>query len=456
MPEFGGRAKIEASAAKLLDAMRGKPELLGADVMFTRGESYSLSLLDGEPEENAYGVSGGISLRCISQDGRQGIATASDISEPSLENLAEWSYKNCLASGRDEGVVLYDGFGAGEETSLELFDEDLSGVATAAFRMKICSDMTAIARSRDKRVISVRSASWSHGFGESFYSSTAGLSLWKRGTRASCGVAVVLGDGESYEMGSYGQSGRFSGDLDAESIAGEAVDRTARILGGKPLPTGKYTLLLEPEVSASIVDEIGEMFCASEVHKGRSLMRGMIGQSVAGGAVTLIDDARLPRRLGSSSFDREGVPTGRTVLIDSGTAKAYLYNLQHAAKDGVRSTGNAAGGLSETPDVSPSNLILVPGEDSPECMVKKAGRGFWVTELMGLHTINCVSGEFSLGAKGVFFENGSMCGAVAGVTIAGNLMSFLQKITSVGNDLVFFGSTGAPSIVVEDISIAGQ
>jgi PmbA protein len=198
------------------------------------------------------------------------------------------------------------------------------------------------------------------------------------------------------------------------------------------------------------------MFCASEVHKGRSLMEGRLGQPVAGSAVTLIDDARLPRRLGSSHFDREGVPTGRTVLIDSGTANAYIYNLQHAAWDGVSSTGNAGGGLSELPDVVPSNLVLEPGADSPEYLMRSVKRGFFVTELMGLHTINSVSGEFSLGAKGVFIENGSCRGAVAGVTIAGNLIGFLKKITLVGNDLVFFGSVGAPSIVVEDVAIAGE
>jgi PmbA protein len=446
---------IEAAAEKLLDSARGKPELLGADVLYVRAESYSLSLLDGEPEENACGVSGGISLRCVGRDGRQGVATASDISESSLENLCEWSYKNCLASEPDEGVTLYGGTAA-DGAPLDLFDEDMEGVASAAFRMKICSDMNEIARSRDGRVLSVRSASWSHGFAESFYASTSGPPRWKRGSSASCGVSVVAGDGESHEMGSYWQAGRFVRDLDAERTARMAVDRTLRALGGKPLPTGRYTLILEPEVAASIVEEIGEMFCASEVHKGRSLMAGRLGQPVAGSAVTLIDDARLPRGLGSSPFDREGVPTGRTTLIDSGRANAYLYNLQHASKDGADSTGNACGGLSELPDIAPSNLILQPGADSQEDMIKRVGRGFLITELMGLHTINCVSGEFSLGAKGVFVENGSCCGAVAGVTVADNLISFLKKITSVGNDLVFFGSTGAPSIVAEDIAVAGE
>ena len=75
---------------------------------------------------------------------------------------------------------------------------------------------------------------------------------------------------------------------------------------------------------------------------------------------------------------------------------------------------------------------------------------------MGLHTINSVTGDFSLGARGVYVENGEPRGPVSGVTIADNLISFLQKITAVGYDLIFYGSTGAPTVVVEDVTLAGE
>ncbi|MDR1651997.1 MAG: TldD/PmbA family protein, partial [Synergistaceae bacterium] len=166
--------------------------------------------------------------------------------------------------------------------------------------------------------------------------------------------------------------------------------------------------------------------------------------------------ARLRGTLGSSSFDGEGVPTGRTILIDGGAANAYLYNLQHAVKDGVKSTGNASRGLSSLPDVGTSNLVLLPGEEPPERLMENIKKGFLVTELMGLHMINSVSGDFSLGAKGILIENGRPAGPAAGVTIADNLIDFLKKITSVGSDLEFFGSTGAPTVVVEDVTIGGE
>jgi PmbA protein len=185
-------------------------------------------------------------------------------------------------------------------------------------------------------------------------------------------------------------------------------------------------------------------------------MKGKIGERIAGSVLTLTDDARLPRRVGSSSFDGEGSPTGRTVLIESGVASSYLYNLQYASKDGVSSTGNASRSLASLPDVGASNLVLSGGSESAESLMKSAGEGFLVMELMGLHTINPVSGVFSLGAKGVRIKNGVMGAPVAGMTISGNLLDLLKKITALGNDLEFFGSVGAPTIVVEDAAVAGN
>jgi PmbA protein len=443
-------------AGWILDMAKGKRDVIGADVMYFSAESHSLSLLDGAPEENTYGVSGGVSVRVIGRDGRQGVAYGNSFSRSALCDMVEWSRANCLKAEPDEGISLYGGPIPDDGDSLQLYDPKVAGGVPSEFRLQTCMEMTSAARERDGRVVSVRSAAWSDSVAESYYASTAGVSGWKRGTGASCGVTVVLRDGESYEMGAYGHGMRYMDDLDGAEYARRSVDRTLNVLGGKPLPTGKYTLLLDPEVSASIIDEIGDMFCASEIHKGRSMMAGRLGSAVAGSCVTLVDDARLPRRMGTSPFDGEGVPSGRTVLIGSGVASAYLYNLQHAAKDGVKSTGNAVRSLATLPDVGASNLVLLPGSESRESLIRGVRSGFLVTELLGLHTINPVSGDFSLGAKGIGIVNGTAGAPVAGVTIAGNLIEFLKKITSVGDDLEFFGSTGAPTIVVEDITVAGD
>jgi PmbA protein len=450
------RADVEDASARLLEMARRKPELLGADVLYRRSETYSLSLMDGTPEENSGGVSGGISLRCLARDGRQGVATSNGLSPDAVRDVFDWSFANCLASERDEFIMLYEGPAKPDSSELDLYDGGMWEASAPARVMEICSAMTDEARARDPRILSVRSASWSCGEFWEFYASTAGVSLWRRGTSVSCGASVAAGDGERFEMGAYGRAERRAASIDPLEIARAAADRTLLTLGGRPLRTGRYTLLMNPETSASFVDEIGEMFCASDVHKGRSLMAGKLGRTVAGSAVSIADDALMPGKLGSASSDAEGVPSGRTALIESGVASAYMYNLQHAAKDGVKSTGNAARGLAGLPDVGTTNLVMAAGEESPESLTRGVGNGFLATELMGLHTINPVTGDFSLGAKGVRIDGGEMSGPVAGVTIAGNLLDFLKKITAVGNDLEFHGSTAAPTIVVEGVAIAGE
>ncbi|GHV27774.1 peptidase C69 [Synergistales bacterium] len=445
----------EALASWLLEQSLKWNELLGADVLYNYSKSHTLSLVNGEPEENSSGESEAVCLRVIAKDGRQGLAHTNNFSRGAMNDIVEWSRANCEAAEPEEHITLYGGAAACDDDALEIYDPSVNGI-TPETRMKSCADMHEIARSADGRVVSVRSSSWSDGVSMGFYATTAGLSLWRKSSGVSCGAAVVMSDGDAFEMGGYGRGEHWLSDIDCAGYARKAVDKTAKMLGGKPLDTGRYTLLIAPDVSADLMEEIGELFCASDIHKGRSMMRGKLGQAVAGSAVTLTDDARLPRRLGSASFDCEGVPTGRIALIEAGVASNYLYNLQYAAKDGVKSTGSASRGFSSLPDVGTSNLVLSPGTERFSSLVKGVSNGFLVLELLGTHTIDPVSGDFSLGAKGTRISGGELGEPVSGVTISGNLVDFIKKITAVGGDQEVFGSTAASTLVVEDITVAGN
>ncbi|HQA54526.1 MAG TPA: metallopeptidase TldD-related protein, partial [Synergistaceae bacterium] len=301
-----------------------------------------------------------------------------------------------------------------------------------------------------------RSASWNDGWGASFYCTTTGLAGWERGSSASCVVTVIADDGTNTEIGGYGLESRRLDELDIKKTALRAVRKTVSALGGKPIRTGPYTIVIDPETAASLVEVIGDLFCAPEIHKGRSMMKDRLGEKVASSCVTLIDDGRIPWKAGTSSWDSEGVPTGRTVLIEGGIAGSYLYNLQYAWKDGVASTGNACRGMSSLPEVGNTNVLLQAGCESSEKIISGIGSGLLITDLMGLHTIDTVSGDFSVGAKGHLIEKGKITKPVSGVTIASNLKNLLNNIVAVGSDLEFFGSTAAPTLVVEDIVVAGE
>lgn len=450
------RADIEALSSWILGKIEAMDGIVGGDIIYSTGRATSLSFRDGEPEEDSSGGSAGIGIRMIDPVGRQGVAGSNDLSRSAIEEVLEWSRANCLASEPESDIMLSDAPISDDASSLMLYDESIDDGISHEWRSDICAEMTREAMAFDPRICSVRSASWSDAVSENFYASTAGISGWTLVTCASCGIAVVATDGDSYEMASHGEIAPRVRDILPDRSPLLATRNALALIGGAPVDTGAWTLILGPEIAASIVGGIGDMFCASDVHRGRSMMAGKLGMQVASPMFTLIDDARLPGRMGSRMFDSEGVETGRTILIGEGKAKNYLYDLQYAARDGRRSTGSAVRGKASLPDISPSNLYLKPGSGTFESLMSGIDRGIWIRELMGLHTIDSVTGEFSLGAKGTLIEHGREAGPVAGITIAGTLTDLLMKITAVGSDLEFFGSTGSPSIVVEDIAIAGR
>lgn len=453
MTQFLSRAEVENLSSWALDASI-KGGASGADVLYSEGAGSGLSLKDGEVEECVTGFSAGLGVRTIMSDGRQGIAYGNRLDRDSVRELVEWSLSNCRSAEPEEGITLYTGK-MEPDPAIELDDERISRV-TAAERMEICEKMTKIAKAADNRVISVRAAAWHDGWGASFYCATTGISGWERGSSASCGVSVLAREGDSTEMGGYGMESRRFDELDAEKYARLAVSRTVASLGPTVMPTGTYSVMIEPETASSLVDIIGDLFCAPDIHKGRSMMKDRLGTAVASSCVTLTDDGRIPWKAGSGSWDAEGVPTGKTVLIEGGVARSYLYNLQYALKDGVASTGNACRGLSSLPDVGSSNLVLQPGSESPDSLRGRIKKGLYITEFMGLHTIDPISGDFSIGAKGRMIENGELTKPVSGVTIASNLMDFIKNIAATGSDLQFFGSVASPTLVVENVVIAGE
>ena len=368
-------------------------------MLYSEGCANGLTLKDGEIEESTSGSSAGLGVRTILADGRQGIAYGNRLDRGSVDSLIEWSLHNARASQPEEGVMLYDG-PLVRCPELEAEDEKIREI-TPKQRMEYCAQMTEEAKSADERIISVRSAAWRDGWGASFFATTKGLS------------------------------------------------QTVAALGGTQLETGTYTIVIDPDAAVPLVDAIGGLFCASDVHRGRSLMKGRIGDIVASPCVNLTDDGRVPWKAGSSSWDSEGVPTSRTELIKGGVASAFLYNLQYAAKDGVKSTGNCSRGMSSLPDVGTTNLIFEPGTESPQSLLSRVGSGMYVTEFMGLHTIDPVSGDFSIGAKGHRIINGEITTPVSGVTIASNLLEFM-------NDLTYSYATAAPTLVVDNVVIAGK
>jgi PmbA protein len=216
-------------------------------------------------------------------------------------------------------------------------------------------------------------------------------------------------------------------------------------------------VVLDPWMAMSLLGAISPLFSADNVLKGRSLFAGKIGQRVANERITIVDDARRSGGLRSAPFDGEGIPTTAQRLVEKGVLRGYLTNQKTARKMGKTSTGNARRGSYASPSrIGPSNFYVEAGVDDPTALVTGLDRALSITSLLNLHTIDPVSGEFSLGATGTYMEKGAPQHPVQGITIAGNLTQLLAAVTGVGTDLVFGPSgIGSPTLVISELSIGG-
>ena len=211
----------------------------------------------------------------------------------------------------------------------------------------------------------------------------------------------------------------------------------------------------------SIAGALASALSAQSMQRSRSFLQGKTGQTVASDMVTLLDNGRLPGGLGTRPFDDEGVPTGATRLIDEGVLQAVLHDTYTAAREGTdSSTGNASrpshAGL---PSVAPSNFYFQPGLQTPKEVIAGVEKGLYVESVMNTHSINPISGDYSVSAKGYWIENGQIVHPVNEVTIAIPLQDWLHNVSGVANDLLFMpmgGVLGAPTIRVDHVMIGGS
>ncbi len=142
-----------------------------------------------------------------------------------------------------------------------------------------------------------------------------------------------------------------------------------------------------------------------------------------------------------------------------GTLQGYLYNTYTARKEGVQSTGNASrGGISGTVGVGISNLFLEPVSSdhiySMDKLFSLIDRGLYITDAMGVHTANAISGDFSIGVNGVWFEGGKSLYPVKEAIISGNILELFQHIEGAGNDMKSYGKLGSPSLFINNVDVS--
>ena len=390
----------------------------------------------------------------IFRDGRMGFSYGFGEATDDIARMVEAARFCADASDPDPAYGLPENGGKLPEPAL--YDAAWEQVADSE-KAEFAAEMERRTLSFDPRMKRVRSAALRETITEVAFRNSAGNGGSWRSSQYLAYVESVAEEGSEGQTGyGMGFARRFS-DLSAGAVAEEAGRRTVRMLGARPLPTGRYAAILENVAAAELLEVLVPSFLASQVAKGKSMLAGKTGQRIASPIVGICDDPLDPRGSGAKPFDGEGSPCRRNVLVEKGVLTGYLADAFWGRRLGTGTTGSCSRHSPKAlPAVGISNLLIAPGENPPAEIMRRSGRGILLTEFLGIHTADPVSGDFSVGASGIRFEGGEGKEPVRGFAVSGNILSLLKQVTEAGSDFRWFGNVGAPSLAVPEIAVGGE
>ena len=318
---------------------------------------------------------------------------------------------------------------------------------TADRAIEIAKSCEAAALAFDSRINNSEGASVSSHQGLHVYGNTHGFVGGYPTTSHSVSCVVLAGKGEDMQRDYWYSSSRDWRELqDPEAIGRESARRTIARLDPRKLSTRRAPALFVPELARGLIGHFTAAIRGSSQYRESSFLLNSVGQQLFPSGFSVSERPHIPKAVGSAPFDDEGVATRDRELIADGILTGYILSSYSARKLGLQTTGNAGGA---------HNLIVAANAGSLEQMLQRLGTGLLVTELMG-QGVNMVTGDYSRGAAGFWVENGEIQYPVAEITIAGNLRDMFAGIVAVGDDVDTRGGIRVGSILLNEMTIAGE
>jgi len=430
----------------LLDVARRLLELAekgGAEEAEVYGVSWrgiDVDLRKEEVETASQGFTQGLGLRAVVR-GAVGFSSTSDFSR--LKDTAEGAVKAARVRGADPdwkglpgAVRMAPVEGTLDRSIMSIAPQD--GLELARSLLEGCAEVPGV---------SPASGGVACGYTREIVVNSQGLELWEEGTACQAAMETVArGSGVNDVATGYEFDNSRALLKDTAGIGRRAAEMARESLGGGTVETGTYEVLLRPVAFAELLDNtLIPSLCADNVQKGRSALAGRLGERLAGDEIQVVDDGLLTGGMGTSGFDGEGVPSRRNAILESGLLKTFLYDSYYARKEGAQSTGNAVRpGYSGVPRIGVRNLIVRSSHFRN--LLAETREGVLVNGVIGAHTANPTSGDFSVEARNSFMvRDGSLDRPIRSMMIAGNIFDIMKDL-QVGEDLRSVGSVVIPTV----------
>jgi PmbA protein len=274
-----------------------------------------------------------------------------------------------------------------------------------------------------------------------------------------CSLATVAKEGSTVTPVCFEFNAERNYRVDPEWVGREAARLAVSALKTKRIETKNYKLVLTQFALQDLLYyTLINAVKADNVERNQSPFKGKLGSKVGSEAVTIYDDGLFPGGLRTGSFDGEGVPHQKTLLMDKGILRSFLYDNYTAKKADEESTGNASrAGYLSTPSIEATNFHILPGSRTPDELLSEVDDGLMVYYLQGAHSSNPVSGEFSVVATPAWrIRKGKVEHSTRGVMLAGNIFELLKNVSAVANNQRQMGQLVAPWLLVENVKVIGK
>ena len=439
LPELTDIVAFVLREARLAGASQAE-----ADVSLQKGLNVTVRL--GEVETIEYQRDRALGITVYFNQAK-GSASSADLSPEAVREMVAKACSIARHTSRDE----YAGLADADEMARDIPDLALDHPweLTPEAAIELARECEAAGIAVDSRLTNSEGASVSTHRGVRVYGNSHGFLAGYPSTSHSISCVLLAQTGDDMQRDYWYSAARSAQALDpVEAIGRRAGTRAIARLGARQITTRKAPVLFAADIARGFFGHMVSAVRGSSQYRKSSFLLNAAGERILPSFVQMQERPHMPSALASSPFDGEGVTTRNRDLIRDGVLQGYVLGSYSARKLGLRTTGNA-GGI--------HNLIVTSSASMPDLpgLLRQMGTGFYVTELMG-QGINGVTGDYSRGATGFWVEGGQIATPVHEVTIAGNLKQMYQNLVAIGSDVDTHGAIRTGSVLVDDLTIAGN
>ena len=390
-------------------------------------------------------IEAGIGIRVI-KDNKMGFAFTSNLNK--ISETAKQSIENTKLNKIDENYS----FAEVEKV------KDVKKVYDKRFNDLDLNESVELLKSVISQAIDsgceVTESGFSASAGRSLILNSNGVSIENNGTGFGISLSVTIQKDGEVATAYNSASSRFY-DLDGEKLANEVCDLAKSSLNSKPIETDNYNVVLDYYAATGLLQTFITAFDGENVARGRSILKDKIGSEIVNPSLSIIDNPLLEKGMNTTRCDGEGSVSETTELIKDGVLNSFIYDIYTANKEGVKTTSNGyRGSYLSTPMISPSNLEFKFDEMKDLSEIKK---GVLTTSVLGAHTANPISGDFSVEANNAFkIENGEITEPINKAMISGNIFEIMKQVEGLKSEIKQYGSFILPKLLVHDLRVVGQ